>query len=786
MEWLYISLKWYAYLFIVGLIFFPITRKLFSKFADEGYGLSKTIGIIILSYVSFVLGVTHLLPFSQAYLFILGALFAFVSLFILVKDTQTKLPPKEISKSSHKHHKKAQKQPTISISFTLPARKKLIIFLVEEILFLGGLLFLAYVRGQEPSIRGLEKFMDFGFMNSVLRSNYFPPKDIWYSSDASHPAGYPINYYYFGHLSGALLIKLTGTSPFAGYNLVLATILAQGLSIVFSLVSTLINSVQHYVKQWSTKLVYLILYGILGAYIVNFAGNLHTIYLFTKGYPNETPVPFWQIFGGYHPEKYWYPNATRFIHNTIHEFPSYSYVVADLHGHVFDIPFVLLTLCVLFAFFLHIKLRTKVADSDIKKEFEGIRSAFIAEHSITTRIKKLFSQVVKTIRAHSNILFTVILGFLTSVHYMTNAFDGPIYVLLVAAYLFYFFKLTYRFFLHIGLLVISFIVFSMPFSMHFKPFVSGIALNCSPDFLTKIGKFGPFLFEAGKCQTSPLWMLGVLWGFFFVNFLMLLVIMYLTGKNKPEKSSSLLDITELDRFSLILFIVGLYLLLVPEFFYIKDIYPDHFRANTMFKLGYQAFIMMGVASTYVLYRIKFLVSRLRYLLKLIFLFLFFFIFLYPFYAFPSYYGDLKKPVELDGSVWLTTTYPEDKEIIDYLNNTVKGQPNILESQGDSYTDHERISAYTGLPTVAGWWVHEWLWRGTAEIIGDRIPDVVALYESQDIEQTKALLEKYNVKYVIVGSQEKEKYTNLNEDKFNVIGKKIFESSDKNGAIYQIK
>lgn len=114
-----------------------------------------------------------------------------------------------------------------------------------------------------------------------------------------------------------------------------------------------------------------------------------------------------------------------------------------------------------------------------------------------------------------------------------------------------------------------------------------------------------------------------------------------------------------------------------------------------------------------------------------------------------------------------------------------GQPVILEAQGDSYTDYERISAYTGLPTVAGWWVHEWLWRGSPEIVGTRIPDVIAIYESPDLAQTKALLTKYNVKYVVVSYFEKSKYRNIREDKFNQIGKKIFESKNKNGAIYQV-
>jgi len=47
-----------------------------------------------------------------------------------------------------------------------------------------------------------------------------------------------------------------------------------------------------------------------------------------------------------------------------------------------------------------------------------------------------------------------------------------------------------------------------------------------------------------------------------------------------------------------------------------------------------------------------------------------------------------------------------------------------------------FSAYTGLPTIAGWWVHEWLWRGSSDVVGIIIPDIVNIYESDDIQLTK--------------------------------------------------
>jgi len=142
-------------------------------------------------------------------------------------------------------------------------------------------------------------------------------------------------------------------------------------------------------------------------------------------------------------------------------------------------------------------------------------------------------------------------------------------------------------------------------------------------------------------------------------------------------------------------------------------------------------------------------------------------------------------VQLDGQVWLKDNNLEDNEIIDYLNKNEKGQPVILEAQGDSYTDYERISAFTGLPTVAGWWVHEWLWRGSSDIVGNRIPEVVSLYESKDIEETKMLINKYQIKYVVIARLERQKYPNLNEEKWDKIGRLIFKSSDGFGALYQV-
>lgn len=691
MEWIYQTLQWYGMLLGIGILFFSITRKIFSGFFDQGYAFAKTVGILFVTYSIFVLSNLHIVPFHLVSLLAFLALGAGIGYFL-----------------NRKSHAK------------IPWR----IIIFEEVFFLASLFLWTYIRGQEPSLRGLEKFMDFGFMQSILRTTYLPPLDMWY-------AKLPINYYYFGHLSGAIQIKLSALPSAVGYNLLLATIFAQSMVTTFSLTTQIVFS-------FGKKLRTAFIFGVIGTWILNFGGNLHTIYLFTSGYPNEKPIPFWEILSEYSPAKYWYPNATRFIPYTIHEFPSYSYVVADLHGHVFDIIFVLLTLALLFV-------------------------AFTKKH--TTHVNHLQS-----------IGLTVLLGFMTAIHYMTNAFDGPIYILLTIAFLLTMFRFSRVFFMHVGILIGSFILFALPFSLHFKPFVTAIGMNCSPSFLVNIGKIGPFIFEAGNCQPDELWMLFVLWGFFFISFLL-----FIWGKATEKYKEHITD-----DYIFILFAFGMFLILIPEFFYIKDIYPAHFRANTMFKMGYQAFMMMSIASTYtfsVLMRQKTELSRL---MKFVWFIPFLFVAVYMFYAAPSYYGTLKKTPNLKGTAWLTAQNNDTKEIIEYINSHITGQPVLLEAQGDSYTDFNHVSAYTGLPTVAGWWVHEWLWRGTPDAVGKRIPDIVEMYESKDIDKTVRLLKKYDVTYVLISTLEHQKYKELQDAKFEKIGRKIFTSSDGFGALYQIK
>lgn len=692
--------KWWLIPFFIGLSFFPLTSKIFSNFIDKGYIFSKVVGLLLISYFAFTLSSFHLLKFNLIELLICWGVII-IPQFLLLK--------KSFKKEKY--------------------NLKLIIF--EEIIFFISLLFWTYIRGNAPDVHNLEKFMDFGFINSILRADYFPPKDIWLTPLS-------INYYYFGHLFTAVLIKLTNIPSFISFNLMISTIFAFCFSTSFSIGINLLSGFKKF------SLIKNILLGLLFSFFISFAGNLQTIYSLFKSYSGqEFAPPFWKLafLPTSFPNAYWYPNATRFIYRTIHEFPSYSFVVADLHGHVLDIPVVLTIIAVLLSIFMRKQISKKII---------------------------------------------VFIGFLLSVAYMTNAWDGLIYLALTGLIILFvnidsrkisFENLKNIFsktLVPVLILILFFFLFSFLFNRDFIPFANGIGVICSPSFLTKIGSIGPLLFEKGQCQRSPFWQLLILYGFFF--YMIFSFILFMRHKK----------INQSDYFVFIISFFSILLIIAPEIIYLKDIYSSYFRANTMFKLSYQAFMMFSLSSVYMLIRIflsvkndlKNKLSKISFIAFIpITLCLLLIVSSYSFFAIPSGYNNLKKYKNLDGIEYLKEIKNYDYQSILWINKNISGQPVILEAQGDSYTDYERISANTGLPTVLGWTVHEWLWRGSYSVPASRFDDIRNLYESNDLNLTKKLINKYKISYIYLGELEREKY-HINEEKFSKLGKIIYRN---NGA-----
>ena len=663
---IYIGFWWFVIL-AIGIVSVPISSLLFKGFTDIGYGFSKTLGFLFITYLVFLLGIFKLVPFETTFLCTYIAVLFLVNLLVFLKF---------------------RKQIVARV------RNSLRVIIFQEILFTVGLIFWSVVRAHQPDINGLEKFMDFGFINSILKSEYLPPTDMWFS-------GKTINYYWFGHLLVAVATKLSGIPSAVTYNLMLATILGVSLTAAFSISSTLIKSLK---KSVNKKAIFAA--GIISALVLTFAGNFHTpLYILKEGR-----------------NKYWYPDATRFIgynpdinDKTIHEFPIYSFVVSDLHAHLINLPIVLLYLALLW-----------------------------------TLVKKISKDTFPLRQS-------LVLGFFLGIIFMTNTWDFANYLLVtstvigivgIGKYGFKYKTLEYLAKIVILILVIS-ILTALPFILNFDSLAQGI-------------KFVQI--------RTPFWQLAVLWGFpaiFSIIFLNLLI------KYKKE-------IKLADYFVLGLLTSSWILITIPEIIFVKDIYiASHQRANTMFKLTYQAFVMFYLSSGYIAVRTFTLVKKsiFKSILFLFFLALFASVLWYPSIATNSYYNNLKIYKGLSGETWLKEKYPDEYKAILWLRENVKNQATILEAPGDSYTEYNVISSYTGLPTVSGWFVHEWLWRGSSEAPQKRVSDIDQTYTSEDINSTLKLLKKYKVEYLILGTFERQKYQNINEEKFKKIGKIVFSSGD---------
>ena len=111
---------------------------------------------------------------------------------------------------------------------------------------------------------------------------------------------------------------------------------------------------------------------------------------------------------------------------------------------------------------------------------------------------------------------------------------------------------------------------------------------------------------------------------------------------------------------------------------------------------------------------------------------------------------------------------------------------VLEANGDSYTDYNRVSAMTGLPTILGWYVHEWLWRSDPNDLNEKSQDVEDIYTSMNGELVSKLLDLYDVSYIFVGAREREKYGDrLNPDLLGEFATVVFTDPVSGTCIYRV-
>ena len=612
---------------------------------------------------------------------------------------------------------------------------------VEELLFFAAFLLWTYFAGFHPAAYGTEKFMDYGFMEAMMRSKTLPATDLWYSQGK-------INYYYGGQYFAVFLTKLSGAKVELTYNLMRTFVAGLAFAMPFSLVHQMVTDrLGKTGSRWKKALPSVT--GILAGISVSIAGNMHYVVY-------GQIIPFIRKLKGEEVSSYWFPDATRYIgfnpdveDKTIHEFPCYSFVLGDLHAHVVDIMFVLLLLGLLYAWMKKVRTTELSGESMSWKQF--------------WKKQLLMPQLLAA-------------GALLGMFHWTNYWDFVIYfVVTCGAALFMNIigqKGKIRWALGVTavqaaeILILAMVII-LPFTLQFDTsnMVQGIA---------------PAQHHSLPHQLLVLWGLP---GILTILFVVSLLVEKLRGAEQKSLYHLLASIRLPDLFAVLLGLCAIGLVLIPELVYVRDIYENgNARANTMFKLTYQAYIMFGMTMSYAIFRLL-VIGKNKILKVLAFIGLFFFVWTCGYFgnSVHSWFGEVWKPSQykgLNATAFLETDFPEDVNGIRWLKENISDAPVVLEANGDSYSEYERVSAMTGLPTIMGWYVHEWLWRGNLSDLNAKIEEIQEIYTSTDEARVKELLEEYNVSYIFVGSCERNKYgADLNNDLLKSLGEVVFQDSE---------
>lgn len=596
----------------------PICIKVFSCFSDRGYAASKLVGISITSYMSWLFG--FVLGFSREVIFISLIIITSFSAYLFFKNK------KEI------------------INFLKSSRKNI---LQLEAIFILLFIFFLLIRAQKPEIDSLEKFMDFGFINSMVISDSIPPHDMWLSGES-------INYYYFGHLITASLTKFSGIPSNFAYNLAFAMWYAIFALLVYSFV---------------TELTKKKLYGLLAILLVCILGNLFGIFqIITFTFP-QTAQPLSQWLGLDYPINCcWQPESglwenvwnfqlwpsTRIVSNAINEFPMSSFLFGDLHAHYigfsFQIMFFMLLLCL-------VRKNFGIPVLFASGFFLGIAGSvnfwiyFIA-------IPSLAMGIFQPKRDDILRIFSIIaLGFiLFSPFYLNMSKAGSSFGFMEER-------------LPITHLIL---IFGLPASTLW--FVS--MKNWRDGKVIKI-----------IAASAVIAIISGIHSLFFS----IPLIYWSSGFRKEEDEKT--------KLSMLLAAAATIALISTEIVYFDS------RFNYIFKLYHVIWITYGIASALILNSLihdRFFRPLLVAVLLMGAI--------VPFFVIMNFYH-ISNIKGIDGTAYMENYYPDDFGAILWIKENLREGDIILESPGRAYTYDSRISSNTGIPTVIGWVNHEFSWRG---------------------------------------------------------------------------
>ena len=783
-------LSWYILIAALGLLTFPLGFYLFPALADRGYTCARAFGLLIWGYVFWLLASFRLAQNDIGGLLlglvILGGLSAWAWI-----------------------------NCRAEIVDWLRLNRRLV--LTTEVLFLLAFGFMAFVRAANPEIVGTEKPMELMFINGIMNSPMFPPRDLWLS-------GYSISYYYFGYVMASMLGLFTGVPATMAFNLMISLIF--GLSAIGAY-GILYNLLANYreASRWdqlpitnnngpvSTQSTQSPLAPLLAPLFLLIVSNIEGFLevLHVRGLLWKDGANFWtwldipelrdapaQIASWIPDRFWWWWRASRVIQDyelngtfreVIDEFPFFSYLLSDLHPHVLAMPFNLLAIAVALNIY-----------------FGGWRG----------RIDLFFGEL--RISKAGFFIIALVLGGLA----FLNTWD----ILIAGALIVFSYALSrvnesgwswerLEDVLLLGFSsVLTAFVMYLPFFLGFDSQLGGVIPNFM--FPTRGAQlwvmwgtlFIPlfaylvYLWRNGMpadWRTSWMTTLGIVVALLLAMFavglvalrfkpdiilpviqaqgtdvstfiadsmarrlsyigstitLLALLIPALAFLFRSERNSSV--------FVLLMIALGALLILGPEFLYLRDNFG--YRINTIFKFYYQAWIVLSLAAAY---GIILLFRNLRGIANVAFSLVFGLVLLlgltYPSLSIFNKTNNFKPSAgfTLDDFVRVQRENPDEAAAIMWLRAAPDGV--VAEAVGGAYSSYGRISIYSGLPTVLGWGNHEGQWRDQA-LQGTRTEDIQTLYVTNDWQTAQDIIDRYNIRYIYVGNLERN--YRVNEEKFN--------------------
>ncbi|MBI3743503.1 MAG: hypothetical protein HY261_04370, partial [Chloroflexi bacterium] len=813
-------LVWYLTVQLAFLLALPITLTVFRRLPDHGYLLGKMLGILLITYIPWLLASLHWLDFSALSILFAMALTYAGSTFLFRRRRDEML-------AFFREHTR--------------------LIIGCELLFLVAFGAMYGIRIANPDLwhpyRGGEKPMDFAYFNAIVRSSTFPPYDPWFSG------GY-LNYYYFGHLMNAALAKFTGIVPVKA--IVLATPLFFALTVagVFSVVYNLAAIVKRHLERGVPRPrmpspVWAALAAVLFVAVI---GNLDGFVQLVQGH-------------GFHSFDYWRssrlmpPDPPGF---EITEFPYFTYLFADPHAHLFVIPLTLLALglglaCIMSTVeaqppappsaarrtrgifplvFLGLTLGAILATNSwdvITYAIVGATAVIIAEYGYWRAFHWRF--VVSAIGDVAVLGLLAGLFFLPYiVHYeapvpehpqswvdkiplIGNALDATFNREATHTRLWQYLEIHSLF----AVLICTFIGW-----LAWRRF--GGALEVRWPRLSVRGGFRlPRAFPSRAVWRMPkdIWQrtgwrraivvvviaaiaaASAATGYETVGLLgiVLLLVLALAVREVVAREEAMPILLFVLLLIAVAFAIGIF---VDLFVFSNDI--D--RQNTVFKFYLQAWVLMGLVSAFALWRMRFGADitpfAARWAWRGAVISLAFAVLIYPALATPARLRD-----RFGTSIGVTTDASKFMEAADYQNPHVKdplilawdldaihwmeeniqGSPVIVEGISDLYTWANRVSIYTGLPDVIGWDFHQKQQRQQYQwAIERRRNDVNFFYQTGDPRSAADFLREYNVRYVYVGQLERGLYPPFGIAKFDTMAqqgllKKVY--ANEQVEVYQV-